>query len=230
MTNLKSELNAKELNSLDELLLARIDEEAYSEEMDEGVLSISELDGLFTAVVSGPTVIAPSQWIPVVWGDFEPVWDSEKEFEAVFSLMIRHLNSIASMLMNQPQRFEPLFMEHGVKGKTRMIVDEWCEGYMRGVSLATIEWEGAGGEMTELLLPIMTFASETGSQVLEKLSETEIKKIQRTIVPSVHEIHAWWLAQRESKSSPIRRSPLQVGRNDPCSCGSGKKYKKCCLH
>ncbi|MBU0706715.1 SEC-C domain-containing protein [Patescibacteria group bacterium] len=22
----------------------------------------------------------------------------------------------------------------------------------------------------------------------------------------------------------------QVGRNDPCTCGSGKKYKKCCLH
>ncbi len=22
--------------------------------------------------------------------------------------------------------------------------------------------------------------------------------------------------------------PMQVGRNDPCPCGSGKKYKKCC--
>ena len=22
----------------------------------------------------------------------------------------------------------------------------------------------------------------------------------------------------------------QIGRNDPCPCGSGKKYKKCCLH
>jgi hypothetical protein len=21
-----------------------------------------------------------------------------------------------------------------------------------------------------------------------------------------------------------------LGRNDPCTCGSGKKYKKCCLH
>ncbi|MCF7968728.1 MAG: SEC-C domain-containing protein [Methylococcaceae bacterium] len=24
-------------------------------------------------------------------------------------------------------------------------------------------------------------------------------------------------------------SPAKVGRNDPCPCGSGKKYKKCCL-
>ncbi|MFA5689285.1 MAG: preprotein translocase subunit SecA [Kiritimatiellales bacterium] len=27
---------------------------------------------------------------------------------------------------------------------------------------------------------------------------------------------------------PIRRADKQVGRNDPCPCGSGKKYKKCC--
>jgi hypothetical protein len=29
-------------------------------------------------------------------------------------------------------------------------------------------------------------------------------------------------------ASPIRREAPKVGRNDPCPCGSGKKYKKCC--
>jgi hypothetical protein len=28
---------------------------------------------------------------------------------------------------------------------------------------------------------------------------------------------------------PPRREPTKVGRNDPCPCGSGKKYKFCCL-
>lgn len=28
--------------------------------------------------------------------------------------------------------------------------------------------------------------------------------------------------------NPIQRSEPKIGRNDPCSCGSGKKYKKCC--
>jgi len=28
---------------------------------------------------------------------------------------------------------------------------------------------------------------------------------------------------------PIVRNTEKLGRNDPCSCGSGKKYKKCCL-
>lgn len=27
---------------------------------------------------------------------------------------------------------------------------------------------------------------------------------------------------------PIKRDAPKVGRNDPCSCGSQKKYKKCC--
>jgi len=27
---------------------------------------------------------------------------------------------------------------------------------------------------------------------------------------------------------PVKRDEMKVGRNDPCSCGSGKKYKKCC--
>ena len=32
------------------------------------------------------------------------------------------------------------------------------------------------------------------------------------------------------KKQPVRRSEKKVGPNDPCPCGSGKKYKKCCMH
>jgi preprotein translocase subunit SecA len=34
--------------------------------------------------------------------------------------------------------------------------------------------------------------------------------------------------EREQRKEPIRRDGLKVGRNDPCPCGSGKKYKNCC--
>jgi len=33
---------------------------------------------------------------------------------------------------------------------------------------------------------------------------------------------------KEQKSSTTIVKPKKVGRNDPCPCGSGKKYKKCC--
>jgi preprotein translocase subunit SecA len=40
-------------------------------------------------------------------------------------------------------------------------------------------------------------------------------------------------AEREMRAEmpprmPVRRNGQKVGRNDPCPCGSGKKYKKCC--
>jgi preprotein translocase subunit SecA len=35
-------------------------------------------------------------------------------------------------------------------------------------------------------------------------------------------------AQEEKKKQPVRANSRKVGRNDPCPCGSGKKYKKCC--
>jgi preprotein translocase subunit SecA len=34
-------------------------------------------------------------------------------------------------------------------------------------------------------------------------------------------------AQAKAKAKPVRTGP-KVGRNDPCPCGSGKKYKNCC--
>ena len=34
--------------------------------------------------------------------------------------------------------------------------------------------------------------------------------------------------ERESKQETVRRATPKVGRNDPCPCGSGKKYKHCC--
>ncbi|MDD5454433.1 MAG: preprotein translocase subunit SecA [Candidatus Ratteibacteria bacterium] len=34
--------------------------------------------------------------------------------------------------------------------------------------------------------------------------------------------------QTDEKITPFRRAQPKVGRNDPCPCGSGKKYKKCC--
>jgi preprotein translocase subunit SecA len=54
----------------------------------------------------------------------------------------------------------------------------------------------------------------------------------------VVEATAWWSRFDKYQSSlPVEalsgrvepyRAPPKVGRNEPCPCGSGKKYKKCC--
>jgi uncharacterized protein len=52
--------------------------------------------------------------------------------------------------------------------------------------------------------------------------------------PFVAEIATLWNQQtsirhKENEKSTINRTIAKTGRNDPCPCGSGKKYKKCCL-
>ena len=35
-------------------------------------------------------------------------------------------------------------------------------------------------------------------------------------------------ANTSGKNQPVVNSTRKVGRNEPCPCGSGKKYKQCC--
>ncbi len=40
----------------------------------------------------------------------------------------------------------------------------------------------------------------------------------------------WFFVDGEAVApQPVKRDTPKVGRNDPCPCGSGKKYKKCCM-
>jgi uncharacterized protein len=233
MQDFSTSLSEEELNWLDRFLLERINDDADTEGRDEGILDISELDGFLTAIVSGPDTIPPSKWLPAVWADFEPEWKDEKEAEGFFALLFRHMNDIATILLDHAQDYEPIFLERKVKEKTYTIVEEWCHGYMRGVALTADQWTTGGREMQILLTPIMAFAVEEGSQAMDTLTDTEIENIQRSITPNVREIYAYWLARRQHADpshTPVRRTTQRVGRNDPCPCGSGKKYKKCCLH
>jgi len=232
MEDIFESLSEEELEWLDHFLLYRIEDDADCEGKDEGVLDVSELDGLLTAVVSGPVVVPPSRWIPAIWGDFQPIWESEQEFQSVLSLFMRHMNSITSLLMDQGDDFEPIFHERAVEDKTYTIVDEWCEGYMRGVALAAGAWDQDSMEMKILLAPIAAFTEEQNFYAHDQCNAQESENLRKAIAPNVREIHAYWL-KRRAEYAPMRtvkRNEPKTGRNDPCPCGSGKKFKKCCLH
>jgi SEC-C motif domain protein len=40
--------------------------------------------------------------------------------------------------------------------------------------------------------------------------------------------NGFWRYVGREKGVPVAREAAKVGRNDPCPCGSGRKYKKCC--
>jgi len=232
MQVLSEPLDEKELDELDRLLLDRVPEEEATDDKDEGVLCISELDGFLTAVVSGPAVIPMSRWLPAVWGDFEPIWESTTEAERVLQLIVRHMNGIVAMLMEAPEEFEPMFLYREVDGTTHTIVDEWCDGYARAVRLSYPDWRTEDESMHRMLLPIFAFTGVT-DWAGHNYEPDEVHVLQDSVVECVRDIHAYWLARREDFMPPsqtVRHEGPRVGRNDPCPCGSGKKYKKCCLN
>ncbi len=226
MKDLNLPLTDQELDILDELLLDRVPEDEVAEDSDEGILDISTLDGFMTAVVSSPNPILPSTWVPAVWGDFAPKWQSEAHFSQIMAFMMRHMNSIVNALINAPEEFEPLFMEREVDGKTYLIVDEWCAGYLRGIALDQTGWKQVA-DFDVLIDPILLFAAESGWGKLEKMTEEEVVQHQCRIAPSVRQLHAYWLEKRKS-TLPTKSLGPKVGRNVLCPCGSGEKFKKCC--
>ncbi|MBT8429461.1 MAG: UPF0149 family protein, partial [Gammaproteobacteria bacterium] len=210
MHDLNQPLDDDEIEWLREFLLDRIDDDADTEGRDEGILDISELDGFLTAVVSGPVTVLPSQWIPQVWGDFEPVWEREHDVQKVMTLLMRHMNAIAVMLMEQPGDFEPIFLERSYEGKTYTIVDEWCEGYMRAVALAADRWELDASEMRELLAPIKVFQGEHVLQTHDLYNDEEVRVLQEAIPVSVRRIHSFWLSKRTPSGRQAPPAPATI--------------------
>lgn len=235
MNDLYQPLSELELDRLDRFLLERIDENAVSPGSDEGVLNVSELDGLLTAVVSGPVMIPPSRWMPAVWGEYEPTWKDARAYERVFGLIMRHMNSIAVVLHEEPESFEPIALEHVRDGERITLLDSWAWGYMRGMELALADWAAGGSIVEDALEPIRALGSEDPGEARGEQAEARSQAAAAALPGAVLQLHGFWLSRRGDDhaavvTATIRREGPRVGRNDPCPCGSGKKFKKCCLH
>lgn len=65
---------------------------------------------------------------------------------------------------------------------------------------------------------------------VEVRDESEIERLREMRRRQrVQEMHGRAPGQAPAKPKTVRRKAPKLGRNDPCHCGSGKKYKQCCL-
>lgn len=235
MHSINIPLNDAELEELDNFLLYRGRNELDDydgEDVIEGIIDISELDGFFTAIVSGPEVIFPSRWLPAIWGDVAPVWPSDEVAQRILTLLMRHMNGIVSSLMNPDFHFEPIYLEREVNGETVTLVDSWCIGYMKGFSLSQDAWDNGDDEILDYLETILLFTHGDSLEVNTAFPDEDIAELRESIPAMARAIHTYWLGQRDDfagMETVVLEEP-KIGRNEPCPCGSGKKYKKCCLH
>jgi len=70
--------------------------------------------------------------------------------------------------------------------------------------------------------------SSTDLKDLPQIEKT-LEELKKRFIKKVKSVKDTDRIQDEAPVSQIVREKVKLSRNDPCPCGSGKKYKKCCL-
>ncbi|AXL52439.1 hypothetical protein DSC91_005451 [Paraburkholderia caffeinilytica] len=232
--DLGTPLSEKEFDELDEFLIS----DATSDE----TLTIMGLDGYLTALAIGPTTVSPSYWLPGVWGPSEedtPAFETAAQAEHILGLILRHMNGIIADLENDPDGFEPVFGISRVGDDDCEYIDgeAWAMGFMQGLMLIEPDWQALidNEQGRKWLEPIRLMgALDLPEEVLDFVdTPQERETLTKEIPASVAAIYRFWLPYRQAVyeralAATIQRTEPKVGRNDPCPCGSGKKFKKCC--
>ncbi len=124
-----------------------------------------------------------------------------------------------------------LAMDHlrssvGLKGWAQM--DPKVEYKREGMRMFEAMWVSIAERSTDLIFRMEQLDEgfvgstwvETSARHDEAQSTSEIASQQQAAIDA---------SQGDQRVDPIRNRGMRVGRNDPCPCGSGKKYKSCCM-
>jgi uncharacterized protein len=226
-------LTEQEMDELDNFLM--------SDATTNEVMLLDCLDGFLTAIVSGPVMPAPQEWIARVWGPTTadaPAFDSAVQAERITGLITRHMNAIVWSLHQELEQFEPVFDMQVYEGDEREYMDGemWAHGYMTAIDMQRDSWKALfqSRHGAEMLRPIYLLGAPDITGAEEALVETPAQReeLSKQIPASVGWLYKFWAPQRraaEIASGKIPKDELpKISRNAPCSCGSGRKFKKCC--
>lgn len=216
-------LSDKEFNELDLFLL--------SDKSPEDTMAMDALHGYLSAIAIGPEPVMPAEWLPPVWGDETPKFKNSKEEQRVLYLITRFMNEILITLEVAPKEYEPLFCEIKEGNKTLIDGEAWAWGFWTGISLRFEAWQVLeNSEQGELLRPFYLLGAEEIEEAEMALVDTAQKRHQLAIEMEANFplIYRFWLPRRKSGVETVKHDTAKQGRNDPCACGSGKKFKQCC--
>ena len=199
-------------------------------------MNLEELDGFFSALIAGPEPVMPSEYYREVFGGEMSEaceFSSLDEAQEILNLLMRHWNKIASTLykgeIHVPLIFEDENGElHG---------NDWARGFMRGMNMRHDGWAELANDEKHggCLIPMMMLYHEHDEDPemrTDPISPNKREQVIALMAAGLMNAYGYFRKQREADlgvhAPEIRRNAAKVGRNDPCPCGSGKKYKKCC--
>jgi len=236
-SSVQAQLADEQLDRLETLL----DDPALAEAM-----RLDEIQGFLCAALSGPQAISEENWLAELLGSEEAL-ACEAGREAAELLRAFAVALEAELAAGEP----PVLLLYPKDGDEDSPSDylPWCQAYLAGVDAAEEDWFEALGEeeaeddeeirdeityLDERLFPLMVLTGEAEAAAREHGEEwpedEDLDEVnndcEEDLPQAVTDIYRFWLAKRGTET--IRRDEPKVGRNDPCPCGSGKKFKQCC--
>ena len=199
----------------------------------EDALMPDGLQGLLCAVVSAPQPVAPGVWLPAALGE-NPAFASDEERERITALLLGFRDDVAEQL-NGGEHLDLVLYGDDASEDQEASLAAWCEGYLIGVELADPPWHERASEeeLDEMLMPFVILSGRAREAAFEAgeawvapdEEQRMMDEAREALVDVILDNRAYWF--EASIPDPIRRDAPKVGRNEPCPCGSGKKYKHC---
>lgn len=211
----------------------------------DGTLRYHELQGFLFTVVSAPDLVVPSEWMPVVFGDHAAGYADMAEAQRILNELMALYNSVnASVVAGHAMLPRDCrFRRHILANlEEDAPIAEWSRGFVLGHQWLEESWERLPSELDDefavMLMTLGFFASreiaeafriETGSATLEEIA-TMMRRVFRTAVAEYAQLGRTLQQVRDEfeRQQPRQRMEPKIGRNEPCPCGSGRKFKRCC--
>lgn len=212
-----------------ELLL---EEEVFAGE----AMRLDEVQAMLCAIVSGPVPVPPGEWLPEALGSQGLVAEGNPVVAETLELLMRMNNDIAAALLDN-ETVSPILYPLEEDSEEYDFA-AWADSYVYGAGLAGDWYDLAGkhaDDLSELLEPMFLLngmlkedAEKNGDRWFSPAEEARlVADIQENLPVVVQTLYNFWRAKRGAAT--VQRSEEEkVGRNDPCPCGSGKKFKQCC--
>jgi preprotein translocase subunit SecA len=92
-----------------------------------------------------------------------------------------------------------------------------------------VEYQKEGFSMFELMMGVMQQDVAEKIFSVQVTRQEEVQQIEQQIEQRRPQqmVMSHGAEREEAGTTPVKREGDKVGRNDPCPCGSGKKYKRC---
>jgi uncharacterized protein len=183
--------------------------------------------GMFHAVAIAPSFVPPSIWLRRVLPEDSTDLDGET-FQHFVRLLLRLYNEIVSLLENNRSMIPA--------AEDMDACESFAAGYAEGAALEP-EWIGNDARWTfashvAYLGDRLDLVPEPTRVKIETMLPEPKKLLCRELGGIVRAARESFLKVRRPETAPLasqtRTETPRVGRNAPCPCGSGKKYKRCC--